>query len=285
MFQWQKSVGSDWLSAHEEILQKRARGKLVTIARSDRKRLLLEVACSSQSLAQILIKEFGGHVEKLSRNWLTRFARVPQSKPLKIGKRLEIFNVGGTLASRLSRHKDRSHIFIPAGAAFGTGEHATTAMCLRFLEQITRGFNRGWSLVDLGTGSGILALAASRFGARRIVAIDVDPVAISTAEANARLNKIDSVDFRMGDVRSWKFSRKSPLRQGYGGQVDIVTANLTGELLIELLPKLKRSRWVILSGILRDQEEELLRALRRNKIAIVEVRHRGKWIAVLSKTI
>ena len=128
-------------------------------------------------------------------------------------------------------------------------------------------------LVDVGTGSGILALAASRFGVKRIIGIDVDPIAISTAKQNARLNRIYNVDFRTADVRRWKFPRR----------IDIVTANLFGELLIEILPKLKRSRWLILSGVLRVQEKKFVRALRRNKIQIVEVRRRGKWIALLAR--
>lgn len=148
-------------------------------------------------------------------------------------------------------------------------------MSLRILEQLTRQRSAGWSIVDLGTGSGIFALAAKRFGARRVVGIDIDPVAISTAKANARLNKIDNIDFRVGDLRRWKPARK----------IDIVIANLFSELLIEILPKLKRSRWLILSGVLRAQEKEFVRDLRRNQIDIVELRRGGKWIAVLAKTI
>ena len=164
-------------------------------------------------------------------------------------------------------------LVLPAGTAFGTGEHATTAMSLRLLEQVTRGWTPGWSLVDLGSGTGILALAAKCFGAKSVIGIDVDPVAIATAKENARLNKVDDLDFHLADVRRWNFPRK----------IDIVTANLFSELLIEVLPKLKRSRWLILSGVLRGQEKELVRALRRNKIDIVQVRRRGKWIAILGR--
>jgi ribosomal protein L11 methyltransferase len=164
-------------------------------------------------------------------------------------------------------------LIVPAGAAFGTGEHATTAMSLRLLEEVTRGTEPRF-VVDLGAGSGILALAAKCFGARRVVGIDVDPTAISTAKASAHLNKIDNIDFQLGDVRQWKPA----------GAIEIVTANLSSELLIQILPKLKRSNWLMLSGVLRAQEKEFVRALRRHKIDIVEVRRRGKWIAVLAKS-
>jgi ribosomal protein L11 methyltransferase len=163
-------------------------------------------------------------------------------------------------------------LIIPASVAFGTGEHATTAMSLRFLEQLTRNWNNGWSLADLGTGSGILALAAKRFGAGRVTGIDNDPKAISIAKANAQLNKIEKVDFRLADLRKWKPTDTR----------DVVAANLYSELLIAILPKLKRGSWLILSGVLRRQEDKLLRILRRNNIEIVNVKRRGKWIAVLA---
>jgi len=127
-------------------------------------------------------------------------------------------------------------------------------------------------VVDLGTGSGILALAAKILGATRVIGIDNDPIAISTAKQNARLNKIRGVSFRVGDVRNCKFTR----------QLDLVTANLFSELLVETLPKIRTARWLILSGILRSQERSVGRALTRNRIEIVEVRRRGKWVAILA---
>ena len=106
-----------------------------------------------------------------------------------------------------------------------------------------------------------------------MVGIDVDPKAISVAKANARLNKIDNVDFKLGDLRKRKFWAGS----------DVVAANLYSELLIEILPNLKRSNWLILSGVLRIHENKFFHALRRNEIEILKVNRRGKWIAVLAK--
>jgi ribosomal protein L11 methyltransferase len=147
-------------------------------------------------------------------------------------------------------------------------------MSLRFLEQWTRKWKDGWSLADLGTGSGILALAAKRFGAGCVTGIDIDPKAISVAKANARLNKIDNADFQLADVRRWK----PPTGR------DIIAANLYSKLLIEILPKLRRSNWLILSGVLYTGEKEFLRALRPKNIAIINVNRRGKWIAVLANS-
>jgi ribosomal protein L11 methyltransferase len=272
MYLWRKSATPGWLNS-------KTIAGLTVIERPGRKRLELEVCCKSATQARRLIDEFGGHFEKLPRDWLERFSREQESEPIKIGKRLVITNVGGTSASRIrvgqteSRPRGPSHLFIPAGAAFGTGDHVTTAMSLRLLEEISRNLKPGWSLVDLGTGSGILALAAKRFGAGRVIAIDNDRQAIKTAKANARTNRIHRIDFRIDDVRRWQSPRK----------VDIVAANLFSELLIEILPKLKCAHRLILSGILRAQERAVRRALRTNKIDIVRVRRRGKWIAILAK--
>ena len=175
--------------------------------------------------------------------------------------------------SRLSRHTGRRQIIIPASLAFGTGEHATTAMSLRFLEELTRCWNPGWSLADLGTGSGILALAAKCFGAGRVLGIDNDPAAISVAKSNARLNKIRGATFQLGDVHRWNSAQKT----------DVIIANLYSDLLIEMLPKLCGGGWLILSGILRSQQDELVHALHRNDIDVIRMKHRGKWVAILAR--
>ena len=131
---------------------------------------------------------------------------------------------------------------------------------------LVTGRSRDWS--------GILALAAKRFGAGRVIGIDFDPTAISITKANARLNKIDNADFQSADVRRWK-----PATGWH-----IIGANLYSELLIEILPKLRRSNWLILSGVLHTREKEFLRALRRKNITIIKVNRRGKWIAVLANS-
>jgi ribosomal protein L11 methyltransferase len=219
-----------------------------------------------------LLKEFGGRIEALPRNWLERFARA-DSKAIKIGKRMVVSSVGGTLVSRLSRHKGRSHLIIPASLAFGTGEHATTAMSLRLLEKLTRRWNTGWSLADLGTGSGILALAAKCFGAGQVMGIDNDPAAISVAKSNARLNRIRGASFELGDVHKWKPAQRT----------DVITANLYSDLLIDILAKLRCGTWLIVSGILRSQQDELVHTLQRNLLNVISIKHRGKWVAILAR--
>ncbi|MGC2626788.1 MAG: 50S ribosomal protein L11 methyltransferase [Candidatus Udaeobacter sp.] len=272
MYLWRKRAELRWVEAHEDLLQARAFGQLVIVRKPGRKRLEMEIVCRSRSDSSALLKEFGGRIEALPRNWLERFTR-SDSKPLKIGKRLMVSNVEGTLVSRLSRHKGCPHIIIPASLAFGTGEHATTAMSLRFLEQLTRFWNPGWSLVDLGTGSGILALAAKCLGAGRVIGIDNDPAAISVAKSNVRLNKIRGATFQLRDVHKWNSAQKT----------DVITANLYSDLLIEILPKLRGGTWLIFSGILHSQQDEFVHGLQRNHIDMISIKHRGKWIAFLAK--
>jgi len=272
MYLWRKSAGLQWCKSHEDLLQARSLGQLVIVRRPARKRLELQIACRSRSASSALLKEFGGRIETLPRNWLNRFVRA-DSKPIKIGKRLIISSVEATSVSQLSRHNGRSLIVIPASLAFGTGGHATTAMSLRLLEQLTRGWNPGWSLVDLGSGSGILALAARCFGAGRVIGIDNDPTAMLVAKSNARLNKIPGAVFQLCDVHKWNAAQKP----------DVITANLYSDLLVKILPKLRGSGWLIVSGILRTQKDDLVHALQRNHLQVTSIKHCGKWIAMLAR--
>lgn len=254
MYLWRRSASQKWWRDNEMPLRAFVSSQLAVIERPNRKRLQLEVASKSPAVLQELQNQFGGRIEKLRRDWLKRLLR-RKTKPIKIGSR---------------------KLIIPAGAAFGTGEHATTATSLRLLERLFRDWGAQVRppelVVDLGTGSGILALAAKLLGAKRVIGIDNDSIAISTAKQNARLNKVQGVQFLVSDVRRWRL----PL------DVDIVTANLFSELLIPILPRLKHARWLILSGILRAQERDLTRALRQNKIDSIDARRRGKWVAILA---
>ncbi len=294
MYLWRRTAEPHWVKRCEDLVQARAHGRLVIVRRPGRKRLQLEIVYSRQKPARALRAEFGGRIERLPRNWLKRFAH-GKSKPIKIGKRLIVAKLVNERRGCSGRRRQRNPVrrarpdelktahataqigettslVIPASMAFGTGEHATTTMALRLLEELTRHWKRGWSLTDLGTGSGILALAAKCFGAGRVVGIDIDPTAISMAESNARLNKIRGATFQLADVRKWKPAQKT----------HAIIANLYSGLLIEILPKLKRSDWLILSGILRGQQTEFLCALLRNNVEIIKIKRRGKWIAILA---
>jgi ribosomal protein L11 methyltransferase len=296
MFVWRKRAGAGWLAANELTLREIAGPRLAIVFKPANRNAIAQVASSNCFELKKIQKRFGGTIEKLPRNWLQKFLSGQKSEPLKIGKRLLVTRKGSlqTGGYQKSAAAKPPLLVIPVAAAFGTGEHVTTAMPLRMLERltrksVTRGARHGirgpgrtgvwvrssdkeFSLLDLGTGSGILALAAARFGAKRIIAIDQDPVAMATAKKNARRNKIEHINFLVADVRRWKFP----------ASIDIITANLFSELLIEILPKLKCAQWLILSGVLREQEPRLVLALQQNGIVVTETRRRGKWVALLA---
>ena len=143
-----------------------------------------------------------------------------------------------------------STIVIQPSTGFGTGHHATTRLCLAALQDIDV---RGRSVIDVGTGSGVLAIAARRLGASGVLAIDDDADAIAAAEANVALNHESRIALEIGDFRSAKI-----------GQFDLVTANLTGALLIASAERLESlaiaGGHLILSGFMDHEEREVLRA-------------------------
>jgi ribosomal protein L11 methyltransferase len=271
MFVWQKRASPAWLAANERGLAEAAGEKLAIIALSLRKTVMAEVADDSRRDLERLHSQFGGEITILPHDWLKTFAEPGGRDPISVGGRLKI--VG---ANTEPRNTDQE-LIIPAGAAFGTGDHSTTAMSLRLLEQISRSWKAGWSMLDLGTGSGILALAAKMFGAKRVVGIDLDSIAIATAKENARMNKMSNIEFRIGDAR----------RLNAATEFEIVSANLFSELLIQILPRIARSLkgtgFAVLSGILRNQEAGVADALGEARLHKQIVRRRGKWIAILAQ--
>ena len=264
---WQKSATATWLVQNEELVREQTNGSYATIERPGMSRVRLESFCETRRAAEGLKSILGGSVRPLPSDWSERFFAAHRTAPLKIGRRLTISSDEDDVAAG-------ERLIIPAGVAFGTGEHATTAMSLRLLERATRPLPLGWRMLDAGTGSGILALAGWRFGARRVLAIDNDAMALSAAKENARRNGVRGVTFIVGDVQ-----------KRIRGTFDVVTANLYSELLITVLPKFREvltpDGSLILSGVLRQQERELTAGLRETGLRATETRRRGKWIALL----
>lgn len=271
MYIWRKRVPADWLRQRSEELQGRFGSALAIIDHPGKARALVEVACRTGKQARQLRRDLGGAIEKLGADWLQQISKQTRSKPLRIGSRLIVSRVP------LSKATSARAIVIPAEAAFGTGEHATTAMCLRMLERVTRNRKDRWTILDAGTGSGILAIAASCFGAKRVIAIDNDPSACATAKRNARQNGVRNIAVRCDDV----LKAKSEAR------FDIIAANLFSEILIAALPHWSRrlatsDGCLILSGVLREQEQSVVGALRKNGFLPGEIKRRGKWVAILA---
>jgi ribosomal protein L11 methyltransferase len=156
--------------------------------------------------------------------------------------------------------------------AFGTGTHATTRLCLEFLEQRLK---KGAIVLDIGTGTGILAIAAAKFGAASIVAFDVDPIASETARRNAHVNGVAN----QISIFSGTLATLTPSRPGF----DLVLANVNRTEIFKLLPLLEKlldyDVEVILSGILREEEEIVQKTLQSHHFLVKEYRYGDEWLA------
>jgi ribosomal protein L11 methyltransferase len=272
MILWQKQASAEWLAANELRLDQVAPGDVAVISRPGRFRSLVQVICRHRARTEKLMSEFGGVARPLPRKWSEIAQSQKAHAPIRIGHRLRIVSE----PAHFAKAGGKSRLVIPAAGAFGTGEHATTAMSLRLLEETTRNLSPGWRLFDAGAGAGILALAARRLGAGEVLGLDNDPRAVAHARQNARLNQISRARFLAGDVLLWKPTAR----------YDVVTANLFSELLIAALPIFRRalraSGQLIVSGILREQAGSVEQALRRSGFHLEKRRRRGKWVALLA---
>ena len=158
---------------------------------------------------------------------------------------------------------------IDPGMAFGTGTHETTAMCVNLIEK----YYQGGQLLDVGTGSGILALAAARLGAKGVVAVDIDPDAVRVARENVAHNGLeDAIEVRQGD-----------LLQGLSQQFDFAAANILAPVICMLAAPLKahlkpHGRFIC-SGIIAEAEDDVNEALLAAGYQIDEIVHKGDWVA------
>ncbi len=165
-------------------------------------------------------------------------------------------------------------IRIEPNMAFGTGTHETTQLCISAIEL---NYNAGESFLDVGTGTGILAIAAAKLNAiavagyPSILAYDTDIDSIAIAKENAVLNGVgDAIDFRVGSL-----SRETPV-------YEIVCANLTLDVILPNLTSLfeKAGRLLVMSGILREQEDAIATELHRRNRSDFRIERSGEWIAV-----
>lgn len=163
---------------------------------------------------------------------------------------------------------------IDSNMAFGTGEHETTSMCVEFLCDVIKG---GEKVVDVGTGSGILGIAALLLGASNAVMTDIDPVAVETAKHNAKLNGVENRALITLDN----------LLDKNDGVGDIVVANITADVLAVLVDDLKnhvkKGGKVILSGILREKAENLMALYQKNGYKTLKSIAKGEWVAFLTE--
>jgi ribosomal protein L11 methyltransferase len=275
-YTWRKLGSAKWEDAWMERLRE-VSDRLAITALAGAKTIRLEAFQLTKGQAARLKKAFGGTVAVQRK---LRAVSEAVTAPIRVRHKLVV--VGSERARNAAKKAagSRAVLWIPAGMAFGTGDHATTATCLRFLADVSDEMaGQRWEMLDLGTGSGILALAARLLGARRAEAGDFDPHAVRTAKANAQLNGIKDVTVKQLDVREWRPQRTW----------NVVAANLFSDLLMEVAPQLiaavSPGGRLVFSGILRTQEAEVVAAFRRAGLRIDSRVRKGKWVSGLATRI
>lgn len=173
-------------------------------------------------------------------------------------------------------------LHIDPGTAFGTGMHETTQLCIR---QIKKYVTPETELLDVGTGSGILAILAIMYGAKHGVGTDLDPCAVDAVRENMEANGIDPAAFQMmiGNIITDEEVQK---KVGFGCY-DIVAANILADVLVPLTPvivnQLKPGGIYITSGIIHDKEPVVVEAVKNAGLELVEVTYQGEWVNVTAR--
>ena len=177
---------------------------------------------------------------------------------------------------------DKKILHIDPGTAFGTGMHETTQLCIR---QIRKYLTPGTELLDVGTGSGILAIIALMYGAGHAVGTDLDPCAVEAASQNMEANGILEGLFQImiGNIIT---DKKVQDRVGYE-RYDIVVANILADVLVPLTPvivhQMKKGGIYITSGIINTKEETVREAVEAAGLEILEVTYQGEWVSVTAR--
>ena len=171
--------------------------------------------------------------------------------------------------------KDEIIIHLDPGMAFGTGTHPSTAMCIKLIETY---LEPGSSFLDIGTGSGILMITAAKLGARKIMGIDNDEVAIKVARLNLAKNSIDPGNY---DLLCTTLDRTDEI------SYNCIAANIIAQVIIDILPgismRMTKDTTTILSGIIRERQNEILIALEKNHLFVIHEEVMDEWITLAVK--
>lgn len=177
-------------------------------------------------------------------------------------------------------------IELDPGMAFGTGTHATTALCLQTLEQYIQ---PGMDVIDIGTGSGILAIGAVKLGARHVLALDLDPVAVVSATENVELNKLENqVTVIQSDLLQVLKSREAHDNHvGVALPVDLVVANILADIILlfidDVYEALKPGGIYITSGIIGQKAAEVEQALEKAGFEVLQTNKDQDWVAIAAR--
>jgi ribosomal protein L11 methyltransferase len=236
------------------------------------KRVLLALNHYLRSLEKIVPEAPRAQVKTASlpeQDWVGNWKRF--FKPVRVTSRFVVKPAW----SKIRLKKGQIPVDITPGMAFGTGTHPTTILCIQALEKRLK--KKGLSVLDIGTGSGILSIVAARLGARKVCGIDIDGVALENARENVEKNRVsDIVNLRKGSIGS--------VRKKF----DIIIANIDLKSLRRmskpLLKHLKNRGYLILSGILEEEKERLRECYLKTKLLRwINVAQEGEWVCLTFK--
>jgi ribosomal protein L11 methyltransferase len=272
MFVWSKLSATKWMDAWEERFC--GNPNLVIEYLKGGKSIRLQLFCHTAQEAQAVAEQFGGSVRHMAGSEWSPPVEPPRPVKVRNVLLLTAETRPQEIAALQKIHPQRHLISIPPEMAFGTGDHATTSTCLRLLVDVARR-RRGtaWSVADLGTGTGVLAIAACKLGAGEAFACDFDPFAVAAASRNASRNGTSEILTKERDVLQWQ-----PRKKGYS----VVMANLFASVLIEAWPVISKALApggdLIVSGILASQAWEVVSAAASNGLGFTQVIKKGKWV-------
>jgi ribosomal protein L11 methyltransferase len=208
-------------------------------------------------------------IEVNEEDWATAWKKYYH--PVKISER---FTIVPTWEEYTPVNSDELIIELDPGMAFGTGTHPTTVMCIQALERTVK---KGDTIIDVGTGSGVLSIAGAMLGAQRISALDLDEVAVTTAKMNIELNHVHEIV---------EVSQNN-LLEGIVEPVDGIVANILAEVIVRFTDDaakiVKKDGFFIASGIIQQKKQEVKDSLTKAGFEITETLLMEDWVALIAK--
>lgn len=221
----------------------------------------LKAELNEKNLGQCLIEEKDD--EDWANNWKKYY------KPLEIGEKLAIVPEWEAYDN-----DKRIVIKINPGMAFGTGTHESTYMCLELLERYVK---KDDEIFDIGCGSGILAIAGLKLGAKRALAVDIDDKCIEASHENAGLNNLEEkMEIKKGN-----------LLDVVKGRADLIVSNIIAEIIVDEIKNLKnhmdKGGIFITSGIIKERRQMVIDALKENGFEIIDELEKNNWVAIVGR--
>ncbi|MBV1820703.1 50S ribosomal protein L11 methyltransferase [Bacteroidales bacterium MSK.15.36] len=269
--EFQKKNKGDWDYFDETLLNIKEGAVIKAYYREDEKfpKYLKYIEDSVENLEQFGFDKGEGLVtaskvneEDWENNWKKYY------KPAKVGEKIVIKPIW----EEYQNSSEDIVLELDPGMAFGTGTHETTRMCIESLEKYVKEED---VVFDIGTGSGILAIAAAKLNAKKVIGVDLDEVAVDSAKKNVAINELNNIEIIHGD-----------LMEVVKGKANIIVANIIADIII-LLSKgvkkfLEKGGHFISSGIIKERKEEVVDALKENGFKIKEVKEQGEWVCVVA---